>query len=92
MKSTDNEAHNEIEQLMQEQMEYRLTLDSLPKQMKFRLKDYCNVTKPSTRELQRLKACAFCDRSKDRITTKVYARLICKGHFIKIYSDSFEVH
>lgn len=54
--SIENGAHNRIEQLMQEKMEYRLTLDSFPKQIKLRLKDYCTKYRPNAGELQHLKA------------------------------------
>ncbi|XP_060859046.1 uncharacterized protein LOC132936345 [Metopolophium dirhodum] len=83
-------------QLMQEQMEYRLTLDCLPKQIKLRLNEYCNITRPNVGEIQRVRAsgrCTFCDRSKDRKATKVCtncARLICRDHIIETCPDCFE--
>ncbi|CAI6353470.1 unnamed protein product [Macrosiphum euphorbiae] len=83
-------------QLMQEQMEYRLTLDCLPKQIKLRLNEYCNITRPNVGEIQRVQAsgrCTFCDRSKDRKATKVCtncARLICRDHIIETCPDCFE--
>lgn len=83
-------------QLMQEQMEYRLTMDCLPKQIKLRLNEYCNITRPNVGEIQRVRAsgrCTFCDRSKDRKATKVCtncARLICRDHIIETCPDCFE--
>lgn len=75
-------------------MEYRLTLDSLPKQIKLRLKDYYTVTRSNTGEFQSLKAsgkCAFCDRSKDRKTTKSYTN--CSTFTCRDYClDCFKVH
>ncbi|XP_050064943.1 piggyBac transposable element-derived protein 4-like [Aphis gossypii] len=53
-------------QLMEEQLKYRLTIDLLPKTIKFRLKQYSTKTNEATGTSQRVRAsgrCAFCERA-----------------------------
>ncbi|KAE9528810.1 hypothetical protein AGLY_012385 [Aphis glycines] len=82
-------------QLMEEQLKYRLTIDLLPKTIKFRLKQYATKTNEAAGTSQRVRAsgrCAFCERAKDRKTTKVCtncARLICRDHLIETCPDCF---
>lgn len=82
-------------QLMEEQLKYRLTIDVLPKTIKFRLKQYATKTNEAAGTSQRVRAsgrCAFCERAKDRKTTKVCtncARLICRDHIIETCPDCF---
>lgn len=72
-----------------------LTIDLLPKTIKFRLKQYATKTNEAAGTSQRVRAsgrCAFCERAKDRKTTKVctnYARLICRDHIIETCPDCF---
>jgi hypothetical protein len=54
-------------------MKYGLTLDCLPKQIKLRLNECCDITKPNVGELQCVRAsrrCTLCDRSKNRKSAK----------------------
>lgn len=76
-------------ELMKEHLEFRCTIQSLPKEIKNKMVRYgLNVN--STEEFQRVRQsgrCSFCDRNKDRKTTKVCtncARLICRDHLIEI--------
>ncbi|XP_026808064.1 uncharacterized protein LOC113550438 [Rhopalosiphum maidis] len=61
--------------LLEDQLRYRMTKDMLPKTIKYKIKQYCNTLYDETSGInQRVRAserCAFCERSKDRETTKV---------------------
>jgi len=80
---------------MEEQLKYRLTIDVLPKTIKFRLKQNATKTNEAAGTSQRVRVsgrCAFCERAKDRKTTKVCtncARLICRDHIIETCPDCF---
>lgn len=83
-------------QLMEDQLKYRMTLDMLPRTIKFKIRQYCNTQDGQTSGIdQRVRAqgrCAFCERSKDRKTTKVCtncAKLICRDHLIETCPDCF---
>jgi len=76
-------------ELMKEHMEYRCTIISLPKEIKNKIVKY-GFHVNATEEIQRIRQsgrCSFCDRNKDRKTTKVCtncARLICRDHLIEM--------
>lgn len=83
-------------QLMEDQLKYRMTKDMLPKTIKCKIRQYCNTLYGETSGIdQRVRAsgrCAFCERSKDRKTTKVCtncAKLICRDHLIETCPDCF---
>lgn len=81
-------------ELMTEQLQYRSTIDSLPQSIKTRLKMYGYKPKLQVGE-QRIRTsgrCNFCDRQRDRKTTKVCtncAKLICRDHLVEICPDCF---
>lgn len=80
---------------MQEQMEYSLTLDSLPKQIKLRYNEYHNITTSNVEKIQRVRGFGrftFCTGSKYRKATKVFtnrANLICRD-IIETCTDCFK--
>lgn len=83
-------------ELMKEQMEYRCTIKSLPNEIKTKIVKYGFSVNP-TEEFQRFRKsgrCSFCDRNKDRKTTKVCtncAKLICRDHLIEMCPSCCEV-
>jgi len=81
-------------QLMDEQLQYRATILSLPKNIKTRLNIYGYKSTLQVGE-QRVRAsgrCQFCDRQRDRKTTKVCtncAKLICRDHLVEVCPECF---
>ncbi|CAI6356490.1 unnamed protein product [Macrosiphum euphorbiae] len=81
-------------QLMDEQLQYRATILSLPKNIKTRLNIYGYKPTLQVGE-QRVRAsgrCQFCDRQRDRKTTKVCtncAKLICRDHLVEVCPECF---
>lgn len=60
-------------ELMMEHVEYRSTIQSLPKEIKTKMVKY-GFTVNATEEFQRFRQsgrCSFCDKNKDRKTTEV---------------------
>jgi len=81
-------------QLMDEQLQYRATILSLPKNIKTRLNIYGYKPTLQVGE-QRVRAsgrCQFCERQRDRKTTKVCtncAKLICRDHLVEVCPECF---
>lgn len=81
-------------QLMDEQLQYRATILSLPKNIKTQLNIYGYKPTLQVGE-QRVRAsgrCQFCDRQHDRKTTKVCtncAKLICRDHLVEVCPECF---
>lgn len=83
-----------VKQLMDEQLKYRASRVSHPKTIKTRLNLYGWKLKLQVDE-QRIRTsgrCQFCDRQRDRKTTKVITncvKLICKDRLIEICLECF---
>lgn len=79
-------------ELMEEHVQYRITISAVRIETKSAIRKYFNVQKPQEPRVRASGRCSFCDRNRDRKTTKVCTtcvKLICRYHLIEVCPECY---
>lgn len=79
-------------ELMEEHVQNRITIPAVRIEVKSSIRKYFNVQPLQESRVKASGRCSFCERSKDRKTTKVCTtciRLICRDHLISVCPDCY---
>lgn len=79
-------------ELMEEHVQNRITIPAVRIEVKSSIRKYFNVQQLQESRVKASGRCSFCERSKDRKTTKVCTtciRLICRDHLISVCPDCY---
>lgn len=79
-------------ELMEEHVQYRITIPAVRIETKSAIRKYFNVPKQQESRVRTSGRCSFCDRTRDRKTTKVCTtcvKLICRDHLIEVCPECY---
>jgi len=77
---------------MEEHVQNRITIPAVQIEVKSSIRKYFNVQSLQESRVKASGRCSFCERSKDRKTTKVCTtciRLKCRDHLISVCPDCY---
>jgi hypothetical protein len=79
-------------ELMEKHVKCRITIPAVRIEIKSSIRKYFNVQPPQESRVKTSGRCKFCDRTRDRKTTKVCTtcvKLICRDHLIEVCPDCY---
>jgi len=82
-------------ELVEEHVKYRITIPAVWIDVKSLIRKYFNVQPPQKSRVKVNGKCSFCERTRDRKTTKVIydvyksIKFICRNHLIRMYPDCY---